>query len=181
MESLNIDNELKKGNSNLNENGILNQEENNKNRQKPIIINKLPLNKIKEKIDTKEIIIEYAPPSSPMRRKIDNPRRNLANSTKFGLNYGIEKPPPISLFNEESKSDDEDNINDQKIDIIEKEETEGRKSIFTKYSTNLQQELGVPENMDEIFDNSKYIKKLEEKWKYEKILLDYNIIDFTSK
>jgi len=25
------------------------------------------------------------------------------------------------------------------------------------------------------------IKKLEEIWKYEKILLDYNIIDFTSK
>ena len=179
MESLNIDNELKKGIINLNENGLLNQEENNK-RPNIKIISKLPINEILEKIDKKEINIENAPPSSPMRRK-NNPRRNLANSTKFGLNYGIEKPPPISLFNEESKSDDEDNINEQKIGNIEEEETEGRKSIFTKYSTNLEQELDVPENMDEIFDNSKYIKKLEEKWKYEKILLDYNIIDFTSK
>ncbi len=29
--------------------------------------------------------------------------------------------------------------------------------------------------------NEKSPKLLEEQWKYEKILLDYNIIDFTSK
>ena len=60
------------------------------------------------------------------------------------------------------------NIKDKKQDVLE-EENEGRKSIYSN-----SQEI-------EISDNEEYIKKLEEKWKYEKILLDYNIIDFTSK
>lgn len=180
MESLNIDNEIIKENNIKNEKENLNSEK-NKNQSKTILINKLPLNKIKEKINSNEIYIEYAPPSSPKRRKMENPRIKFSNSIKIGQLYGIEKHPSSSLFNEESKSDDEDNINEQKISIVLEEETESRKSIYTRYNSDLEKEIKKQSNIDEIFDGNKYIKKLEEKWKYEKILLDYNIIDFTSK
>ena len=111
---------------------------------------------------------------------MENPIK-FSNSIKIGQLYGIEKHPSSSLFNEESKSDDEDNINEQKISIVLEEETESRKSIYTRYNSDLEKEIKKQSNIDEIFDGNKYIKKLEEKWKYEKILLDYNIIDFTSK
>ena len=176
MNELNINNEIKKEND---RNIDFSEDEINKKQQKQIIIKKLPLNIIKEKINNNEINIDYAPPSSPKRRKIENTKRNLAYSVKLGDYYGNQKIPALSLFYEESKSDDEDNINDQKLDIIE-EENEGRKSIYTKYYDK-EQNINDNINIDEIFDNTVYIKKLEEKWKYEKILLDYNIIDFTSK
>ena len=81
-----------------------------------------------------------------------------------------------SLFNVESKSDDEENKNDNLME--DKEEYEGRKSI---YSNSDESKILDELQIFDIFDNTQYIKKLEEKWKYEKILLDYNIIDFTSK
>ena len=120
----------------------------------PIIIKTLPLSKIKEKIQNNEIFIEEAPSTSPTRTKFKANKRKIANSLKISNNFENIKLEN-SLFNEESKSDDEENINDQKLDD--------------------------EEEINKIFDNSDYIKKLEEKWKYEKILLDYNIIDFTSK
>ena len=176
MNILNIDNEINKENNNY---GDYSENEINGKQDKKIIIKKLPLNIIKEKINNNEINIDYAPPSSPKRSKIENPKRQLAYSVKLGDYYDNPKIPALSLFNKESKSDDEDNINDQKLEIIE-EENEGRKSIYTKYYDK-EQNINDNINIDEIFDNTFYIKKLEEKWKYEKILLDYNIIDFTSK
>ena len=162
-DSLNINNEIKNEIYNNNES----QQNNIKNKiSYPIIMNKLPLNNIREKIDNNEIYIESAPPSD---NNFNNQKRKLAYSTTISGNiYEIPKQPSFGLFNEESKSDDEDNIKDKKQDVLE-EENEGRKSIYSN-----SQEI-------EISDNEEYIKKLEEKWKYEKILLDYNIIDFTSK
>jgi len=139
----------------------------------PIIIKRLPLNKIKEKIQNNEIFIEEAPPTSPTRTKFKEDKRKVANSLKVSNNLENVKLSS-SLFNEESKSDDEENKNDQKLEI---NPGRGRTSIYTKYNEKNNDE----EEINQIFDNSDYIKKLEEKWKYEKILLDYNIIDFTSK
>ena len=140
----------------------------------PIIIKKLPLSKIKEKIQNNEIFIEEAPPTSPTRTKFNTDKRKVANSLKVSTKFeNIQLSS--SLFNEESKSDDEENINDQKLEI--NPPRGGRCSIYTKnHEKNTDDE-----EINKIFDNSDYIKKLEEKWKYEKILLDYNIIDFTSK
>ena len=154
------------------ENKILNNNGKEKNLNKkiscPIIMDDLPLNEINEKIDNKEIYVDIDPQTSPYGKNVKNQKRKIAYSTKMGDLFGLPKQK-TGLFIEESKSDDEDNINDKKLDVLEEEENEGRKSIYTKY------------NEADILDNEDYIKKLEEKWKYEKILLDYNIIDFTSK
>ena len=164
-DALNINNEIK--NEIYNNNESQKNNINNKNSY-PIIMNKLPLNDIKEKIYNNEIYIESAPPSD---HNVNNQKRKLAYSTTIvGNIFEIPKQPSFGLFNEESKSDDEDNIKDKMQDILEDEENEGRKSIYSNNSKEI-----------EIHDNEEYIKKLEEKWKYEKILLDYNIIDFTSK
>lgn len=140
----------------------------------PIIISRLPLSKIKEKIQNNDITIEEAPPTSPSRTKFKRDKLKIAKSLKINNNNFENKQISSSLFNEESKSDDEDNINDQKFEI---NSGGGRSSIYTKYNEKNDDE----EEINQIFDNSDYLKKLEEKWKYEKILLDYNIIDFTSK
>ena len=105
MNSLNLAKEDKNENSNQTKKKI----------STSIIINKLPLQKIKEKILNNEIYIEKAPPTSPSRSKLES-KRTIANSLKIGQSLGIEKSP-CSLFNEESKSDDENNINDLKMDI----------------------------------------------------------------
>lgn len=178
MDTLNIDNETKIENENNENNGNIKNDLNTK-----ILIKKLPLKKLIERIDSKEIYIDNAPPTSPSRSKFDKfekTKRKVANSSKFGVLLNSQKQLKTSLFNEESKSDDEENIKD--IKLVIKEEQEGRKSIYTKYDDNLAIMLcDDPNSMFDIFDNTSDIKKLEEIWKYEKILLDYNIIDFTSK
>ena len=179
---LNIDTEIKdyKEDEILNIDKEMKNNENNKNSKKsPIIIKKLPINIIKENINNNISNMEDTPTSCPSRTKNENLRR--IKSLKLGEYSDINKNRRTSLFNEESKSDDEENINDKKLDIIIEEETEGRKSIYTKYNDDLYGAIYESSNMDDFYDDTKYIKKLEEIWKYEKILLDYNIIDFTSK
>ena len=179
---LNIDTEIKdyKEDEILNIDKEMKNNENNKNSKKsPIIIKKLPINIIKENINNNISNMEDTPTSCPSRTKNENLRR--IKSLKLGEYSDINKNRRTSLFNEESKSDDEENINDKKFDIIIEEETEGRKSIYTKYNDNLYEGIYESSNMNDFYDDTKYIKKLEEIWKYEKILLDYNIIDFTSK
>ena len=169
--NLNIEKEI---NNDSNNNNIINGI--NAKKSCPIIIKKLQLNEIKEKIKNNEIYLDNDPPSSPSRTKFKTEKRKIYNSLILD-NFNNKKQISDTLFNEESKSDDEENINDKKIELNEEEgggEREGRKSIYNKYSDNNKIE-------NNIFDNTEYIKKLEEKWKYEKILLDYNIIDFTSK
>ena len=167
----------------LNINKEINKDINNKNQKiklSPKINEELQLNKIKEIIKNNEYYQKNPQILTPTRPKLIKQKTRLENAFKVKEYYDIQNQPAYSLFNEESKSDDEENINDNKRNINE-EEKEGRKSIYTKYNDDLINTIYESKDMDEIFDNTKYIKKLEEAWKYEKILLDYNIIDFSSK
>ena len=168
MDALNIDKEKK----NENNNGEKTKNELNKK----IKIKKLCLKQIFEKIDNNEIYVDNPPVTFSVRGKKDKHKRKIANSLK-GFSYITQKNENFFLFNKESKSDDEENKKGD--DLMEiKEEYEGRKSI---YSSTDDSKTFYDLQLFDIFDNTKYIKQLEEKWKYEKILLDYNIIDFTSK
>ena len=93
------------------------------------------------------------------------------------------------------------NINLKNTFINEDEKNDKKSKFFTKAKTISQPEKKEEENEDDddfpqvqrkhkksfIFNNILKIRNikcprlLEEQWKYEKILLDYNIIDFTSK
>ena len=93
------------------------------------------------------------------------------------------------------------NINLKNTFINEDEKNEKKSKFLTKAKTISQPEKKEEENEDDddfpqvqrkhkksfIFNNILKIRNikcprlLEEQWKYEKILLDYNIIDFTSK
>ena len=93
------------------------------------------------------------------------------------------------------------NINLKNTFINEDEKNEKKSTFLTKAKTISQPEKKEEENEDDddfpqvqrkhkksfIFNNILKIRNikcprlLEEQWKYEKILLDYNIIDFTSK
>ena len=91
-DSLNINNEIKNEIYNNNES----QQNNIKNKiSYPIIMNKLPLNNIREKIDNNEIYIESAPPSD---NNFNNQKRKLAYSTTISGNiYEIPKQPSFGL------------------------------------------------------------------------------------
>ena len=168
MDALNIDKEKK----NENNNG-----KNTKNElNKKIKIKKLCLKQIFEKIDNKELYVDNPSITCPVRGKKDKHKRKVANSLK-GFSCIAQKNENFFLFNKESKSDDEENKKENGLMEI-REEYEGRKSI---YSSTDDSKTFYDFQLLDIFDNTKYIKQLEEKWKYEKILLDYNIIDFTSK
>ena len=79
-----------------------------------------------------------------------------------------------NLFDNAYKSDDEENINDQK-DIYK---CEGRKSIG-ELDILLNNDKKSEENSKDI--NYKYLDDVIEKWKYEKLLLNNNIIDYYCK
>ena len=170
MESLSFDKQIKNDNNN----------NNNPNRLSPKLTKELQLDKIKENIKNNQYYTKKPLLLTPTRPKLMKQKTNMDNSAKVREYYDIQNQPTYSLFIEESKSDDEENINDKKRNINE-EQKEGRKSIYTKYNDDLINIIYESSDMDEIFDNTKYIKKLEKAWKYEKILLDYNIIDFSSK
>ena len=118
--------------------------------------------KLKERMDPKEI-------EGTQNLSFSLKRRNYkaAKSLKI-CNENHKEKMKKDLYVEESKSDDEDNIKENKINIKE-EENGTRKTIF-------KDSIGSFES-----SNNDDVPSLEEKWKYEKILLDYNIIDFTSK
>jgi hypothetical protein len=167
MDTLNIDKEKKNENNN--------NENTKKEVNKKIKIKKLCFKQLIEKIDENEIYVDEPPPTTPSRGKIEKTKRKFAKSSR-GIHSISQKEETSSLFNIESKSDDEENKNDNLME--DREEYEGRKSI---YSNSDESKILNELQIFDIFDNTQYIKKLEEKWKYEKILLDYNIIDFTSK
>ena len=94
----------------------------------------------------------------------------------------------------------ESNINLKNTFNNEDEKNQKKNKIITKAKTISQPEKKEEENDDDFFlqgprkhkksfifnnilkiRNIKCPRLLEEQWKYEKILLDYNIIDFTSK
>jgi hypothetical protein len=80
-----------------------------------------------------------------------------------------------NLFDNAYKSDDEENINDQK-DIYK---CEGRKSIGELDIILNNDKIESEENSKDI--NYKYLDDVIEKWKYEKLLLNNNIIDYYCK
>ena len=80
-----------------------------------------------------------------------------------------------NLFDNAYKSDDEENINDQK-DIYK---CEGRKSIGELDILLNNDKIESEENSKGI--NYKYLDDVIEKWKYEKLLLNNNIIDYYCK
>ena len=80
-----------------------------------------------------------------------------------------------NLFDNAYKSDDEENINDQK-DIYK---CEGRKSIGELDFLLNNDKIESEENSKDI--NYKYLDDVIEKWKYEKLLLNNNIIDYYCK
>lgn len=80
-----------------------------------------------------------------------------------------------NLFDNAYKSDDEENINDQK-DIYK---CEGRKSIGELDILLNNDKIESEENSKDI--NYKYLDVVIEKWKYEKLLLNNNIIDYYCK
>ena len=78
------------------------------------------------------------------------------------------------LFEDGYKSDDEENIQDQN-DIYE---FIGRKSIGELNNNEIEKDEKLKENNSEKDNN---ISEVVEKWKYEKILLNNNIIDYSCK
>ena len=80
-----------------------------------------------------------------------------------------------NLFDNAYKSDDEENINDQK-DIYK---CEGRKSIGELDILLNNDKIESEENSKDI--NYKYLDDVIEKWNYEKLLLNNNIIDYYCK
>lgn len=114
----------------------------------------LPLTKIKENMKNDNIFNE-------------NLQKTLVKSNIKDL-LGNETNKEYSLFEDLYKSDDEDNIKDQN-DIYQ---IKGRKSIGE-----------LDNEMDEFhgLEKDEEINKTIENWKYEKILLNNNIIDYNCK
>ena len=115
-------------------------------------------------------------------------KENIKNQTNFnydlkksmmnpnGINslLGYEQNTNKFLFEDGYKSDDEENIQDQN-DIYE---FIGRKSIGELDNKEIEKDEILKENNSEKDNN---INGIVEKWKYEKILLDNNIIDYNRK
>ena len=87
---------------------------------------------------------------------------------------GYEQNTNKFLFEDGYKSDDEENIQDQN-DIYE---FIGRKSIGELNNNEIEKDERLKENNSEKNNN---ISEVVEKWKYEKILLNNNIIDYSCK
>ena len=147
----------------------LNKNENEENKSN------MTLNKMKEIMlsDKKDILL-----------LLDNKKqkkRGFIKSIKY-KNFALEKKANLYLFQKECKSDDEENIKDQN-DIYK---IKGRKSISklnideinNKNLENDENNDGSNNNNVEKNDN---IDMVFENWKYEKILLDNNIIDYNRK
>ena len=101
---------------------------------------------------------------------------NLKNSTIQirGINTVLDSEQNKNkfLFNYGNKSDDEDNIKEQ-IDLCQ---IEGRKSI-NKLNNNEIDEIGN----ENIFNKYNTLDEVIDMWKYEKLLLENNIIDYNCK
>ena len=101
---------------------------------------------------------------------------NLKNSTIQirGINTVLDSEQNQNkfLFNYGNKSDDEDNIKEQ-IDLCQ---IEGRKSI-NKLNNNEIDEIGN----ENIFNKYNTLDEVIDMWKYEKLLLENNIIDYNCK
>ena len=116
---------------------------------------------------------------------------NNSSMIQLSLEINIKKNP------EEIKNNDINNINEEsikKINIENENKILNNSKAFNNKDNNIilkedeDDIIGTPVHKKSyIFNNLLKLKMikcprlLEEQWKYEKILLDYNIIDFTSK
>ena len=136
--------------------------------------------------------------SQPLSNKKE-PGKSTVYISSSKLKEGNKKNAFQKLFlfgkstKKETKNDDNNNINDINNKVPEKK-LKNTKKFFNKLKTinffspaNEFQKTNLEKNNFLIEDNlldenlAITLKPLEEQWKYQKILLDYNILDFTSK
>ena len=104
----------------------------------------------------------------------NNLKRTMIRYNDVDSLLGYEQNTNKFLFEDGYKSDDEENIQDQN-DIYE---FIGRKSIGELNNNEIEKDERLKENNSEKDNN---ISEVVEKWKYEKILLNNNIIDYSCK
>ena len=104
----------------------------------------------------------------------NNLKRTMIRYNDVDSLLGYEQNTNKFLFEDGYKSDDEENIQDQN-DIYE---FIGRKSIGELNNNEIEKDEKLKENNSEKDNN---ISEGVEKWKYEKILLNNNIIDYSCK
>ena len=104
----------------------------------------------------------------------NNLKRTMIRYNDVDSLLGYEQNTNKFLFEDGYKSDDEENIQDQN-DIYE---FIGRKSIGELNNNEIEKDEKLKENNSEKDNN---ISEVVEKWKYEKILLNNNIIDYSRK
>ena len=104
----------------------------------------------------------------------NNLKRTMIRYSDVDSLLGYEQNTNKFLFEDGYKSDDEENIQDQN-DIYE---FIGRKSIGELNNNEIEKDEKLKENNSEKDNN---ISEVVEKWKYEKILLNNNIIDYSCK
>lgn len=122
------------------------------------------LNQIKENIKNKNVFNKKS-------------KRTIRIVKNLNTLLGFDEIKNDLLFENGFKSDDEENIKDQN-EIFN---IQGRKSLGEldiKYLEQLEQE-GVLEDINS--EENFCINQVIEKWNYEKILLDNNIIDYNCK
>ena len=135
--------------------------------------------KNKEKINNKEKNSGFS--LQKMKENIKNQtnfnydlKKSMMNPNGINSLLGYEQNTNKFLFEDGYKSDDEENIQDQN-DIYE---FIGRKSIGELNSGEIEKDEMLKENNSGEDNN---INGIVEKWKYEKILLNNNIIDYSCK
>ena len=104
----------------------------------------------------------------------NNLKRTMIRYNDVDSLLGYEQNTNKFLFEDGYKSDDEQNIQDQN----EIYEFIGRKSIGELNNNEIEKDEKLKENNSEKDNN---ISEVVEKWKYEKILLNNNIIDYSCK
>ena len=137
---------------------INNKENNSLDKEKN---SEVSLNKIKENL-------KFQPTFN------NNLKRTMIRYNDVDSLLGYEQNTNKFLFEDGYKSDDEENIQDQN-DIYE---FIGRKSIGELNNNEIEKDEKLKENNSEKDNN---ISEVVEKWKYEKILLNNNIIDYSCK
>ena len=141
-----------------NEEKINNKENNSLDKEKN---SEVSLNKIKENLKIQPTFN-------------NNLKRTMIRYNDVDSLLGYEQNTNKFLFEDGYKSDDEENIQDQN-DIYE---FIGRKSIGELNNNEIEKDEKLKENNSEKDNN---ISEDVEKWKYEKILLNNNIIDYSRK
>ena len=142
---------------------------NDKDKENNEIINSLgkeknsgySLNEIKENIKTE----------TTFKR---NFKKTMVKHKDINSLLGGEQKVNKFLFEDGNKSDDEENIQEQN-DIMK---MVGRQPIGKLINDEIEQDELYEENNSEKYND---IAEVVEKWKYEKILLDNNIIDYNCK